>query len=74
VRKQRRPWRGEEPGVDRRLAVEHVESGSIDASVFECIDECIFVDHRTAGGIHEDGRVLHQSQLGGTDEVARRIV
>src|SRR5690349_7404812 len=59
-----------EAGVDEGLLFEDVEAGAGYFLGFEGVDECGFVNHRSARGIDEKGGRLHAEELGGVEQAA----
>lgn len=55
--------------VDLRLLFEDIEARAANALVAKGIDESIFVDHGTAGGVDEQRGRFHSGKRGGVDEV-----
>src|SRR5262249_27848490 len=59
-----------EAGVDEGLLFEDVEAGAGYFLGFKGVDERGFVNHRTAGGIDQEGGRLHAEELGGVEQAA----
>ncbi len=64
----------QQPRLDLRLSLEHVERRTGDLSGAQGIDQGGLVDERAAPGVDEQGRRLHPPQRGGVDQMAAALV
>ena len=64
-----RPRRRQKPRVDIRLLFVDVDARSEQRPGLERRCERRLVDHGPSGGVHQDGRRLHESEAAGVDQV-----
>jgi hypothetical protein len=56
-----------------RFDVEHVESGAPDPAVAQALDQRLFVDDRTARGVHKPRIRFHERQFVRPDQPLRAL-